>query len=83
MQITRIQDRVETLGYGIEAGEATAEDKAEQSSLMFSLKTWKGYKFALGKVPGLPTWSADPSWPAEPSIPDIEAAPMAKSQGDI
>lgn len=38
-QIDRITDRIETLGYGIEAGEATPEDAAEQAALAVNLKT--------------------------------------------
>lgn len=73
-QIARIQDRVETLGYGVDAGEATEEDEAEQSALLISLKEWKSYKFSLGKVPSQPAWPASPVWPAEPAIPDIESS---------
>jgi hypothetical protein len=74
-QIARIQDRVDTLEYGIEVGEATEEDEVEQAALMISIKTWKGYKFALGKVPAQPTWPAMPVWPAEPNVPGIAADP--------
>ncbi|WP_050999748.1 phage tail protein [Pseudomonas chlororaphis] len=75
-QIDRITDRIETLGYGIEAGEATPEDAAEQAALAVNLKTWKAYKFALGKVTAQTTWPAAPVWPVEPPIPEIIAAPM-------
>ncbi|UWF52276.1 phage tail protein [Pseudomonas sp. N3-W] len=74
-QIARIQDRVDTLGYGIDAGEATEEDEVEQASLLMSLKAWKAYKFALGKVTAQPTWYAAPVWPAEPDVPVIAADP--------
>ncbi|PHN28986.1 phage tail protein [Pseudomonas sp. ICMP 561] len=76
-QIVRIQDRVETLGYGIESGEATGEDEAELAALTISLKAWKAYKFALGKVAVQPTWPLAPVWPAAPAIPDIAADPSA------
>lgn len=76
MQIARIQDRIDTLGYGIDAGEATEEDEAEQAALMINLKSWKTYKFTLGKVTAQPTWHAAPVWPVEPIIPEIQAAPM-------
>ncbi|UQS92793.1 phage tail protein [Pseudomonas chlororaphis subsp. piscium] len=82
-QIDRITDRIETLGYGIEAGEATSEDEAEQAALMLSLKTWKAYKFALGKVTAQVTWPTTPVWPAEPAIPEIEAAPMLVADEEI
>ena len=78
-QIARIQDRIDTIGYGIEAGEATPEDEAEQAALMLSLKSWKAYKFALGKVTAQPTWHASPVWPVEPAIPEIEASPMSRT----
>jgi CelD/BcsL family acetyltransferase involved in cellulose biosynthesis len=74
-QIKRIQERVDTLGYGIDAGEATAEDEAEQAALLVNLKAWKAYKFALGKVPVQPTWYAAPIWPLEPAVPVIVADP--------
>ncbi|MNG29323.1 hypothetical protein D3C84_1147340 [compost metagenome] len=74
-QIARIQDRIDTLGYGIDAGEASAEDEAEQAALLVSVKAWKAYKFSLGKVTVQPTWYAAPVWPAEPAIPEIVAAP--------
>ncbi|MNR34946.1 hypothetical protein D3C85_1527570 [compost metagenome] len=76
-QIARIQDRVDTLGYGIDVGEATDEDQAEQTALIVSLKAWKTYKFALGKVTVQPTWYAAPVWPSEPAIPVIVADPEA------
>ncbi|MBN3966325.1 phage tail protein [Pseudomonas gregormendelii] len=76
-QIARIQDRVDTLGYGIEAGEASEEDEAEQAVLQLSLKSWKGYKFTLGKVTVQATWPAAPVWPLEPTMPDIPADPGA------
>jgi hypothetical protein len=72
-QIVRIQDRVDTLGYGIDAGEATEEEEAEQAALMLSLKAWKAYKFALGKVTAQAAWPAAPGWPPEPAVPVIGA----------
>lgn len=75
-QIARIQDRVDTIGFGIDIGEATAEDEAEQAALLLTLKAWKTYKFALGKVTVQPTWYQAPVWPAEPPIPEIIAAPL-------
>ncbi len=78
-QILRIQDRIDTLGYGIDSGEATAEDEAEQAALIISLKAWKAYKFALGKVATQTTWPLAPNWPTAPAIPDITADPAALS----
>lgn len=78
-QIARVQDRVDTLGYGIDAGEATEEDEAEQTALMINLKAWKGYKFALGKITAQPTWYAAPVWPSEPAVPVIAADPGARA----
>ncbi|WCM53497.1 phage tail protein [Pseudomonas sp. WJP1] len=78
-QIVRIQDRVDTLGYGIDAGEATEEDEAEQAVLLLNLKAWKAYKFALGKVAAKASWPANPEWPVEPTVPDIAADPMART----
>ena len=78
VQIARIQDRVDTLGYGIDAGEATEEDESEQAALLINLKAWKGYKFALGKVTAQPTWYAAPVWPVEPAILTIAASPEAR-----
>jgi hypothetical protein len=75
-QIDRITDRIETLGYGIEVGEATPEDEAEQAALIVSLKAWKAYKFALGKVTTKEGWYDSPAWPVEPPIPEIVADPM-------
>ncbi|MHB9388798.1 phage tail protein [Pseudomonas amygdali pv. morsprunorum] len=75
-QIARIQDRIETLGYGIEAGEATEQEEAEAAALAPVLKAWKSYKFALGKVTAQPTWHQTPVWPVAPAIPEIAAAPM-------
>lgn len=74
-QIARIQDRIDTLGYGIDAGMATEEDEAEQAALLINLKAWKAYKFALGKVTVQPTWYAAPVWPSEPPVPVIVADP--------
>ncbi|PMV79489.1 MULTISPECIES: phage tail protein [unclassified Pseudomonas] len=78
-QIARIQDRIDTLGYGIDAGEATEADEAEQAALLLNLKAWKAYKFALGKVTVQPTWYAAPVWPTEPVVPVIVADPEARS----
>lgn len=75
-QIKRIQDRIDTLGYGIEIGEATEEEEAESLALASVLKAWKAYKFALGKVTAQPTWYQAPVWPDAPAIPEIAAAPM-------
>ena len=75
-QIARIQDRIETLGYGIDAGEATKADEAEQAALAVTVKAWKAYKFALGKVTAQATWSGAPVWPAEPVAPLIAADPQ-------
>jgi hypothetical protein len=63
------------VGFGIDIGEATADDEAEQAALVLNLKAWKTYKFALGKVTVQPTWYAAPVWPAEPPTPVIVAAP--------
>lgn len=75
-QISRIQDRIDTINFGIDIGEATAEDEAEQTALTLNLKAWKTYKFALGKVTVQPTWYQAPIWPIEPPIPEIIAAPL-------
>jgi hypothetical protein len=83
LQITRIQDRIDTIGYGIEAGDATEEDEAEQAALMVSIAAWKAYKFALGKVTKQPTWHAAPVWPAIPPIPDIIADPQAQQSQEV
>lgn len=77
LQIARIQDRIDTIGYGIDAGEATPEDEAEQAALLISIAAWKTYKFALGKVTKQATWPAAPVWPVAPAIPDIAADPDA------
>lgn len=82
-QIARIQDRIDTISFGIDIGEATEEDKAEQAALLLTLKAWKAYKFALGKVTVQPTWYQAPVWPVEPSIPEIVAAPMLIDAQDI
>jgi len=82
-QISRIQDRIETLGYGIEIGEATPEEEAEQAALVAPLKAWKVYKYALGKVTTQPGWFDSPVWPAEPPIPEIIAAPMLAAAESI
>ncbi|KPY88924.1 phage tail protein [Pseudomonas syringae pv. tagetis] len=79
-QIARIQDRIETLGYGIEAGVATEEEEEEAASLAPVLKAWKAYKFALGKVTAQPTWYQAPVWPVAPAIPEIAAAPMLEEE---
>ncbi|MHC8300659.1 phage tail protein [Pseudomonas sp. ZS1P83] len=77
-QIARVHDRVNTIGYGIDAGEATEADVAEQAALIVNLKAWKSYKFALGKVTAQPTWYAAPIWPSEPTVPVIVADPEAR-----
>lgn len=78
-QIARIKDRIDTIGYGIDAGVATEEDEAEQAALVIVLASWKAYKFALGKVTSQPTWPASPVWPAVPPIPVILASPEGRS----
>ncbi|WP_339504171.1 phage tail protein [Pseudomonas sp. RL_105y_Pfl2_101] len=83
MQISRIQDRIDTLGYGIEIGEATPEEEAEQAALVAPLKAWKVYKYALGKVTTQPGWFESPVWPTEPPIPEIIAAPMLVTADSI
>lgn len=82
-QIARIQDRVDTLGYGVDIGEATAEDEAELSALAPILKAWKTYKYALGKVATQPTWPTAPVWPPAPAIPEIAADPAALAPDTI
>ncbi|WP_434676560.1 phage tail protein [Pseudomonas sp. D3-10] len=82
-QIARVQDRIDTIGMGIEIGEATPEDEAEQAALLLTLKAWKTYKFALGKVTVQPTWYQAPVWPVEPPIPEIIAAPMLAAAESI
>nr|WP_256656966.1 hypothetical protein [Pseudomonas sp. BGI-2] len=76
-QIARIQERIDTIGFGIDIGEATEEDEAEQAALLVNLKAWKTYKFALGKVTVQPTWYAAPVWPVEPVVPVIVADPQS------
>lgn len=78
-QIARIQERIDTIGFGIEIGEATAEDEAEQAALLTNIKAWKSYKFALGKVTVQLTWYAAPIWPVEPVVPVIIADPEARA----
>lgn len=82
-EISRIQDRIDTLGYGIEIGEATPEEEAEQAALAAPLKAWKVYKYALGKVTTQPGWFESPVWPAEPPVPQIIASPMLLRSEDI
>ncbi|WP_458725056.1 phage tail protein [Pseudomonas mandelii] len=74
-QIARIQERIDTIGFGIEVGEASEEDQAEQAALLINIKAWKTHKFALGKVTVQSTWYAAPVWPAEPAVPVIVADP--------
>ncbi|SED31485.1 hypothetical protein SAMN04490185_3239 [Pseudomonas frederiksbergensis] len=81
VQIARIQDRIDTIGFGIEVGESTEEDEAEQAALLINLKAWKTYKFALGKVTVQPTWYAAPVWPVEPVVPVIVADPQTVAAG--
>ncbi|WP_367257160.1 phage tail protein [Pseudomonas sp. stari2] len=78
-QIARITDRIETIGYGIELGEATEDEIAEQAALAPVLTAWKAYKFALGKVTKQPGWHANPTWPVALAIPVIVADPQGKS----
>ncbi|MHC8342524.1 phage tail protein [Pseudomonas sp. RT6P73] len=75
-QIARIQERIDTIGFGIDIGEATAEDEAEQAALLINVKAWKKYKFDLGKVTTQSTWYAAPIWPIEPVVPVIVADPQ-------
>ncbi|AEA70163.1 Putative phage tail fiber assembly protein [Pseudomonas brassicacearum subsp. brassicacearum NFM421] len=82
-QIARVQDRIDTIGMGIEIGEATPEEEAEQAALLVPLKAWKTYKYALGKVTVQPTWYQSPVWPIEPPIPEIIAAPMLATAESI
>jgi len=79
VQLARIQERVDTIGFGIDIGEVTEEDEAEQAALLINLKAWKTYKFALGKVTVQPTWYAAPVWPIEPAVPVIVADPQTLS----
>lgn len=83
LQIARVMDRIETIGYGIEFGEATPEDEAEQAALLPVLASWKAYKFALGKVTKQPTWPAAPVWPVAPPVPVIVASPESKPQDQV
>lgn len=82
-QIARIQERIDTIGFGIDIGEATEEDEAEQAALMISIAAWKAYKFALGKVTKQPTWHAAPVWPVAPPVPVIVANPDARSSETV
>ncbi|MDT9673832.1 phage tail protein [Pseudomonas sp. JV414] len=81
--ILRIQDRIDTLGYGIDLGEATEADEVEQAALLVSIAAWKNYKFALGKVTKQPTWPAAPAWPVEPAQTVIDADPQARTDETI
>lgn len=74
-QVARIQDRIDTLGYGIDLGEATSEDEAEQQTLLANLKQWKAYKFSLGKVSTQAAWPMAPAWPVQPDVPLIVVDP--------
>jgi len=71
IQIANIQDRIDTLGYGIEAGEATLDDEVERDTLLISIAIWKGYKFSLGKVIKQTGWPTSVSWPEEPVAPIV------------
>lgn len=82
-QILKIQERIDTIGYGIDAGVATDEDEAEQAALMINLKAWKAYKFALGKVATQAVWPSAPNWPVAPAIQDIAADPAAMSPDTV
>ena len=75
-QISRILDRVDTIGFGIEVGEAADDDVTEQASLLVTLKAWKVYKFALGKVTAQAIWYQAPIWQTEPPTPEIIATPV-------
>lgn len=75
LQIARIQDRIETLSYGIDIGEASPEDMEESESLSSVLKIWKKYKFDLGKVTAKENWYQSPIWPEQPETPEIVASP--------
>lgn len=75
-QVARIQDRIDTLGYGIDLGEATAKDETEQQELIGNLKEWKAYKFVLGKVTSQSAWPKEPEWPVQPAVPEIAVDPM-------
>jgi hypothetical protein len=75
-QVARIQDRIDTLGYGIDLGEATTEDEAEQQALLGNLKQWKTYKFSLGKVSTQAAWPVTPEWPVQPDVPMIVVDPV-------
>lgn len=77
-QITKIQDQIDTIGYGIDIGKATAEEAAEQAALLISLAAWKAYKFDLSKVVKQPGWHESPVWPDMPvSISDPDAQQAA------
>lgn len=82
-QIARVQDRVDTLGYGVDSGEASPEDEAELAALTVNLKAWKAYKFALGKVATQDTWPLTPAWPTTPTIAEIAADPAAQAPEPI
>lgn len=82
-QIARIQERIDTIGFGIDIGEATPEDEAEQAALILTMKAWKKYKYDLGKVTVQSTWYQAPVWPVEPPIPEIIAAPMLRTDEAI
>ncbi|SOQ11793.1 phage tail protein [Pseudomonas syringae group genomosp. 3] len=76
LQITRIKDRIDTIGYGIESGEADEADEVEMAALALVLPKWKSYKFSLGKVTAQASWPSAPKWPVAPPIPEISASPM-------
>ena len=82
-QIARIQDRIDTLGYGIDIGKATDHDEAEQDALRINLKEWKTYKFSLGKLPAQSEWPTAPEWPDAPVVPAITADPQIQANGLI
>jgi hypothetical protein len=81
--ISRVQDRIDTLGYGIDAGEATEQDEVELAALTISLKAWKSYKFALGKVATQATWPSAANWPAAPAAPEIAADPSTLAPDSV
>jgi hypothetical protein len=75
-QISRIQDRIETLGDGVDAGEASVEDEEELAALTLTIKRWKAHKFSLGKVPAQQAWPSALTWPAAPAVPEISSEPV-------
>lgn len=68
-QILGIQDRIDTLGYGLDSGKATSEDEAERAELIGVLKAWKAYKFELGNVSKQASWPESFLLPEQPTLP--------------